>query len=248
MQRVVLLRHGESVWNAENRFTGWTDVDLSDFGRLESRRAGQLIREAGLSIDVAWTSVLRRSIHTLWIVLDELDLAWIPQRHHWRLNERHYGALQGVDKAEAARVHGAEQVRLWRRSYGIRPPMLDTLDPRYPGLDPRYRALAHREVPRGESLEDTVRRVLPYWNRVILPVARSGRTVLVCAHGNTLRAIRYHLEGLSEDEVAALDIPTGRPFVYEISRVKHASRSYYLGEPAEAAVVRTMPAAALSHA
>lgn len=230
MHRIVLLRHGQSTWNAENRFTGWTDVDLTERGREEARRAGRLLAEAGLGFDVAYTSLLRRAIRTLWIALDELELMWIPQHHSWRLNERHYGALQGDDKAEAAARFGEEQVHLWRRGYAVRPPALDLSDPRFPGRDPRYRGLAPDQLPRAESLEDTVRRFLPYWEGEIVPAVRRGGRVLISAHGNSLRALIKHLDGLSEDEVTHVEIPTGFPLVYELDDELRPERHYYLGD------------------
>ena len=232
MHRLVLLRHGQSTWNAENRFTGWTDVDLSPLGVEEAQRAGRLMQEAGIGIDVAFTSVLKRAIRTLWIALDEMDLMWIPQHHDWRLNERHYGDLQGKNKAESAAKFGEEQVHRWRRSYATRPPELDPADPRSPAHDPRYRDLDPSLLPRAESLADTVRRVLPCWEETIAPALRSGRRVLISAHGNSLRALVMHLDGLSEDEVAGLEIPTGFPIVYELDSDLRPERHYYLGPSA----------------
>jgi len=231
MHLLVLLRHGQSLWNAENRFTGWTDVDLSPLGVEESRRAGRLLAEAGLGFDASFTSVLKRAIRTLWIVLDGLDLMWIPQDHSWRLNERHYGALQGADKAEAAARFGEAQVHRWRRGYADRPPPLEPSDPRFPGHDPRYRGVPGPELPVGESLADTVRRFLPYWEGAVAPRLRAGDRVLVSAHGNSLRALVKHLDGLSDDAVSALEIPTGFPLVYELDADLRPIRHGYLGDP-----------------
>jgi 2,3-bisphosphoglycerate-dependent phosphoglycerate mutase len=235
MHRLVLLRHGQSTWNAENRFTGWTDVDLTERGRDEARRAGRLLAEGGYAFDVAFTSVLKRAIRTLWIALDEMDRMWTPQRADWRLNERHYGDLQGKNKAEAAARFGEEQVHLWRRSYATRPPQLDPNDERSPAGDPRYASLAPDQLPRGESLADTVRRVLPYWDEAIRPAIARGERVLISAHGNSLRALVMHLDGLSEDEVAGLEIPTGFPLVYELDDALSPLRRFYLGDPDEVA-------------
>jgi 2,3-bisphosphoglycerate-dependent phosphoglycerate mutase len=233
MHRIVLLRHGESTWNRENRFTGWTDVDLSDRGRDEARRAGQWMREAGFVFDVAYTSLLKRAIRTLWIALDEMDLMWIPVQHSWRLNERHYGDLQGLNKAETAAKHGEQKVLVWRRSYDIPPPALDRADPRYPGGDPRYAGLTERELPLTESLQDTVARFLPYWSETIAPAVRSGKRVLITAHGNSLRALVKYLDDLSESKLVELNIPTGRPLVYELDDKLKPLRHYYLGNQAE---------------
>src|SRR5688500_16139230 len=213
MHRLVLLRHGESEWNRENRFTGWTDVDLSARGVEEARTAGRLLKSEGMSFDQAFTSVLRRAIRTLWLVLDEMDLMWIPVEKNWRLNERHYGALQGLNKAETAAEYGEPQVLVWRRSYDIPPPALDPSDEIYEGKDPRYHGI---EVPRTECFKDTVARVIPYWNAAIAPAVRAGRRVLIGAHGNSLRALIKHLDNLGEDEVVPLNIPTGVPLVYEL--------------------------------
>lgn len=228
--RLVLLRHGQSQWNLENRFTGWTDVDLTPAGVAEARRAARLLAEARLSFDIAFTSVLKRAIRTLWIVQDDLDLMWIPTRLSWRLNERHYGALQGLNKAETAARYGDEQVRQWRRSFTLRPPLLEPGDVRDSTLDPRYRRLPSGVVPRGESLADTVARFLPYWRHRIAPRIRGGRRVLIVAHGNTLRALVKQLEGLSEQEFAALEIPTGQPLVYELNeQLRPLHREYLSG-------------------
>ncbi len=231
--QIVLLRHGESQWNLENRFTGWTDVDLTDNGRLEARRAGELLRAEGFDFDLAFTSVLRRAIRTLWIVLDEMDRMWIPVVHDWRLNERHYGALQGLDKAETAARFGDEQVLVWRRAYAIAPDPLPEGDPRWPGNDPRYAALPPERIPRTECLRDTVDRVVPYWNEVIAPAVRLGKKVIVAAHGNSLRALVKYLDGLGDDEIVRLNIPTGRPLVYELDDALRPIGHRYLGDAAE---------------
>jgi 2,3-bisphosphoglycerate-dependent phosphoglycerate mutase len=231
LKKLVLLRHGESVWNKENRFTGWTDVDLTEQGRAEAAEAGRTLKTEGYVFDLAHTSVLKRAIRTLWIVLDEMDLMWIPELRSWRLNERHYGALQGLDKAETAERHGIEQVQLWRRSYDVPPPPLSPDDERHPGRDPRYRGVAPAELPLTESLKDTVRRFLPYWNGSIAPDVASGKRVLIAAHGNSLRALVKYLDGLSEQEVLELNIPTGIPLVYELEDDLTAIRRYYLGDP-----------------
>jgi 2,3-bisphosphoglycerate-dependent phosphoglycerate mutase len=230
MGNLVLLRHGESDWNRENRFTGWTDVDLSAKGIAEAEGAGKLLREAGILPDVAYTSVLKRAIRTLWIVLDVMDRMWVPVHRHWRLNERHYGALQGLNKAETAALHGEEQVLQWRRSYQVPPPPLDEEDERFPGKDPRYRHLDPAVLPRAESLEDTVHRFLPYWQDMIAPEVAQGRTVLVVAHGNSLRALVKHLDRLSNEEVVALNIPTGEPLLYRLNEKLRIQESRYLGD------------------
>ncbi|HLA16991.1 MAG TPA: 2,3-diphosphoglycerate-dependent phosphoglycerate mutase [Candidatus Limnocylindrales bacterium] len=229
---IVLLRHGESIWNSENRFTGWTDVDLSERGIAEAHEAGRLLREAGFSFDLAYTSVLRRAIRTLWIVLDELDLMWLPVHGHWRLNERHYGALQGLNKAETAVRYGEDQVRAWRRSYDTPPPRLDPSDERFPGRDRRYAELGNAELPRSESLKDTVARFLPYWHAEIAPAVRSGRRVLVAAHGNSLRALVKYLDEVSDEDIVGLDIPTGVPLVYDLDVDLRPLGHRYLGDPA----------------
>jgi 2,3-bisphosphoglycerate-dependent phosphoglycerate mutase len=235
MPTVVLLRHGESTWNRENRFTGWTDVDLSDQGRAEAEHAGRLLRDAGLSFDVAYTSVLKRAIRTCWIALDVLDLLWIPMERDWRLNERHYGALQGLNKAETAARHGEAETRLWRRSYDVRPPALADDDPRHPGRDARYRGLPEAGRPSTESLKDTVARVVPCWEEAILPRIRSGARVLVTAHGNSLRALVKYLDGISDAAIVDLNIPTGIPLVYELSPSLTPTGRRYLGDPEAAA-------------
>ncbi|HKB01501.1 MAG TPA: 2,3-diphosphoglycerate-dependent phosphoglycerate mutase [Gemmataceae bacterium] len=230
MHTLVLLRHGESDWNRENRFTGWTDVDLSATGIEEARRAGRTLRERGFTFDVAYTSLLKRAIRTLWLVLDEMDLMWIPVHRSWRLNERHYGALQGLNKAETAAKHGEEQVKVWRRSYDVPPPRLDPSDPRFPGHDRRYADLDADDLPRTESLKDTVARFLPYWTRVIAPVVADGRRVLTAAHGNSLRALVKHLDGISDADIVGLNIPTGVPLVYELDADLRPIRHQYLGD------------------
>jgi 2,3-bisphosphoglycerate-dependent phosphoglycerate mutase len=231
MHTLVLLRHGESQWNKENRFTGWTDVDLSPQGRQEAQEAGRVLKGAGYTFDVAYTSVLKRAIRTLWMALDELDLMWIPVHRSWRLNERHYGALQGLNKSETAAQFGEEQVQIWRRSYDVPPPALTADDPRNPGRDPRYRALTPRELPLTECLQDTVRRFLPYWHETMAPAVAEGRRVLIAAHGNSLRALVKYLDDISEEAIVNLNIPTGMPLVYELGDDLKPLRSYYLGDP-----------------
>jgi 2,3-bisphosphoglycerate-dependent phosphoglycerate mutase len=230
MKKLVLLRHGESTWNKENRFTGWTDVDLTPRGVEEARYAGQSLRENGFVFDITHTSVLKRAIRTLWITLDEMDQMWLPINLSWRLNERHYGALQGLNKAETALKYGEEQVLIWRRSYNIRPPALTAEDKRYPGFDPRYRDLPAPQIPLTECLADTVARFLPYWEETIAPQVHSGQRVLICAHGNSLRALVKYLDNLSEQDVLELNIPTGIPLIYELDGDMKPVRSYYLGE------------------
>jgi 2,3-bisphosphoglycerate-dependent phosphoglycerate mutase len=231
MHRVVLLRHGESTWNRENRFTGWTDVDLSDKGRLEAQEAGRLMAAEKFAFDVAYTSVLKRAIRTLWIALDEMDLLWVPVHRSWRLNERHYGALQGLNKAETAAAHGEAQVKIWRRSYDIPPPPLAGGDPRHPSRDRRYGTLAPRDLPLTESLKDTVARFLPYWHDTIAPDIRAGRNVVIAAHGNSLRALVKYLDGVSDEAIVELNIPTGVPLVYELDSSLEPVRKFYLGDP-----------------
>jgi 2,3-bisphosphoglycerate-dependent phosphoglycerate mutase len=233
MYKVVLLRHGESIWNKENLFTGWTDVDLSEKGREEAAQAGVMLKEQGYRFDLAFTSVLKRAIRTLWIALDQMDQMWIPVERDWRLNERHYGALQGLNKAETAAKYGAEQVKLWRRSYDIRPPALDEADPRYPGKDPRYRNLLKEQLPLSECLKDTVDRFLPCWHEAIAPSIRSGKQVLIAAHGNSLRALVKYLEDVPEQQIVDLNIPTGVPLVEELDDDLKSIRHYYLGDPAQ---------------
>jgi len=235
MYTVVLLRHGQSTWNLENRFTGWKDVDLSDQGRAEAREAGRLMKEAGLRFDLAFTSVLTRAIKTLGIALDEMDQLWLPVTKHWRLNERHYGALQGLDKAETAALHGDAQVKIWRRSYDIPPPPLGPDDERYLGNDPRYASLKPGEFPASESLKDTVARFLPYWQDAIAPAILSGRRVLIAAHGNSLRALVKYLDKVSDSDIVELNIPTGIPLVYELDDRLTPIRHYYLGDEKAAA-------------
>ncbi len=231
MYKVVFLRHGESIWNKINKFTGWTDVDLSEKGINEASTSGQVLRDEGYVFDIAYTSVLKRAIRTLWLALEEMDLMWIPVRRSWKLNERHYGALQGLNKAETAAKHGDEQVLIWRRSYDIRPPELEEDDDRYPGKDPRYSKLSKNEIPRAECLKDTVARVLPYWHDVIVPSIKSGNRVLVAAHGNSLRALVKYLDNVPNDEILKLNIPTGIPLVYELDENFAPIKHYYLGDP-----------------
>ncbi len=235
MPKIVLLRHGESIWNKENLFTGWTDVDLSEQGKAEAKRAGELLKAEGFTFDVAFTSVLKRAIRTLWIALDELDLMWIPVEHSWRLNERHYGALQGLNKAQTAAKYGDEQVLVWRRSYDIPPPPLEESDPRYPGTDPRYQGLSKVELPLTECLKDTVARFLPYWHEEIAPTIQSGKKVIIAAHGNSLRALVKYLDNISDQEIVSLNIPTGVPLVYELDAQLKPIRHNYLGDPEEIA-------------
>jgi len=231
MIKLVLVRHGESTWNKENRFTGWKDVDLSEKGRAEAAEGGRVLKAAGYTFDVAYTSVLKRAIRTLWMVLDEMDLMWIPVHRSWRLNERHYGALQGLDKSETAAKFGEAQVKIWRRSYDIPPPGLTPDDERYPGRDPRYKNLRADELPLAESLKDTVARFLPLWHDTIAPVIREGQKVLIAAHGNSLRALVKYLDNIPESEVVELNIPTGMPLVYELDDDLKPIRHYYLGDP-----------------
>jgi 2,3-bisphosphoglycerate-dependent phosphoglycerate mutase len=230
MRQLVLLRHGESTWNRENRFTGWTDVDLTEQGVAEAKSAGRALRESGFAFDVAHTSVLKRAIRTLWIALDEMDLMWIPVYRSWRLNERHYGALQGLNKAETAAKFGEQQVLIWRRSYDVPPPALDASDPRHPGKDPRYAHLDPGELPLTECLKDTVARFLPYWHETIAPSVAAGQRVIVAAHGNSLRALVKYLDGIGDAEIVGLNIPTGIPLVYELTDDLKPLRHYYLGD------------------
>lgn len=230
MMKLVLLRHGESLWNRENRFTGWTDVDLSEKGVTEARQAGEILKREGYVFDIAFTSVLQRAVKTLWHVLDVMELAWIPEFKSWRLNERHYGALQGLNKAETAAKYGEEQVRIWRRSYDTLPPLLTVDDERYPGHDPRYADLGKENLPLAESLKLTVERFMPYWNGVISPYIRQGKRVIVAAHGNSLRALVKHLDSISDDEIVGLNIPTGIPLVYELDDELRPVRKDYLGD------------------
>jgi 2,3-bisphosphoglycerate-dependent phosphoglycerate mutase len=231
VKKLVLLRHGESTWNKENRFTGWTDVDLSDKGRQEAREGGEVLRDGGYVFDVAYTSVLKRAIRTLWTALDVMDLMWIPVHRSWRLNERHYGALQGLNKAETAAKFGEDQVKIWRRSYDIPPPELMVDDPRYPGHDPRYKGLSPSELPLTECLKDTVARFLPLWHETIAPAIQSGQRVIIAAHGNSLRALVKYLDNVSEKDIVELNIPTGMPLVYELDDDLKALNRYYLGDP-----------------
>ena len=233
MKRLVLLRHGESVWNKENRFTGWTDVDLSDKGKAEARCAGEVLKKEGFVFDIAYTSVLKRAIRTLWITLDGMDLMWIPVYNSWRLNERHYGALQGLNKSEMAAKFGEEQVLVWRRSYDTPPPALEKDDPRSPAKDPRYKDLKPSEIPLTECLKDTVARFLPYWHETIAPVVRSGKRVIIAAHGNSLRALVKYLDNVSDQDIVGLNIPTGLPLVYELDDNLKPIKHYYLGDPEE---------------
>ncbi|MFW9829941.1 MAG: 2,3-diphosphoglycerate-dependent phosphoglycerate mutase [Candidatus Thorarchaeota archaeon] len=233
MYKLVLLRHGESTWNKENRFTGWTDVDLSEKGIQEAKNAAKLLKEERYTFDIAYTSVLKRGIRTLWIVLDDMDLMWIPVYRSWRLNERHYGALQGFFKDEMAADVGEEQVLIWRRSYDVRPPPLKTTDPRYPGNDPRYAELSLDEIPLTECLKDTVDRVLPYWHEVITPSIKSGKKVLISAHGNSLRALVKYLDKMTDDEIVKLNIPTGIPLIYELNDNLEPISHNYLGDQEE---------------
>lgn len=231
--KIVLLRHGESQWNLDNRFTGWTDVDLTPNGLTEARRAGELLKAEGFDFDLAFTSVLKRAIRTLWSVLDEMDRMWIPVTHSWRLNERHYGALQGLDKAETAAKFGDQQVLIWRRAYAVAPDPLPPGDPREADHDPRYAGLRPDQIPRTECLRDTVARVVPFWNASIAPAVRSGKRVIVAAHGNSLRALVKHLDGIDDDEIVKMNIPTARPLVYELDASLKPVRSRYLGDTAE---------------
>lgn len=233
MYTVVLLRHGESIWNKENIFTGWTDVDLSEKGVDEAKKSGQVLKEKGYTFDIAYTSVLKRGIRTLWLTLDEMDLMWIPVRRSWRLNERHYGALQGLNKSETAEKYGEDQVLIWRRSYDIQPPALEKSDERYPGNDPRYQDLDTKDIPQTECLKDTVARFLPYWHDTIAPAIKSGKRVIIAAHGNSLRALVKYLDNVSDEEIVSLNIPTGIPLVYELDDNFKPIKHYYLGNPEE---------------
>ena len=228
MYRFVLLRHGQSVWNQENRFTGWTDVSLSAKGEIEAAQAGRLLKEAGFVFDMAFSSFLERAVKTLWIVLEEMQLMWIPVKTAWQLNERHYGALQGRNKAESIEEHGAEQVQIWRRSFKVRPPLLTTSDARYPGQELAYAHLKSQQLPLGESLEDAIARVLPFWQQEILPHVRAAQSILVTAHGNSLRALIKHLEQMSDEDILKLNIPTGVPLVYELDAELKPVKHYYL--------------------
>jgi 2,3-bisphosphoglycerate-dependent phosphoglycerate mutase len=242
MYKLVLLRHGESVWNQENRFTGWTDVGLTDKGLAEARMAGKLMKDAGFEFDVAYTSVLKRAIKTLWTALEVMDRMWIPIHHSWRLNERHYGALQGLNKAETAVKFGEDQVKVWRRSYDTPPPALADGDPRIEAADPRYAALAAGQYPRTECLKDTVARFLPAWHETIAPAVKSGQSVIVAAHGNSLRALIKYLDNISDQDIVGLNVPTGQPLVYELDADLKPIKSYYLGD--EEAIKKAMDAVA----
>ncbi|MBN8733727.1 MAG: 2,3-diphosphoglycerate-dependent phosphoglycerate mutase [Acidobacteria bacterium] len=231
MYKLVLVRHGESTWNKENRFTGWTDVDLSEKGVGEAREGGQVLKREGYTFDVAYTSVLKRAIRTLYLVTDEMDLLWVPVHRAWQLNERHYGALQGLNKAETADKFGEAQVKIWRRSYDIPPPVLTEDDERYPGRDPRYAGLSKSDLPLTECLKDTVARFLPYWHSTIAPDVKAGKKVLIAAHGNSLRALVMYLDNVSEEAIVELNIPTGMPLVYELDADLKPLKSYYLGDP-----------------
>lgn len=230
MHTLVLIRHGESVWNKENRFTGWTDVPLSERGHEEAAAAGRLLRESGYTFDEAYTSVLKRAVRTLWYVLEEMDLLWVPVTRSWKLNERHYGALQGLNKAETAAKHGDEQVKIWRRSYDIPPPALETADERWPGHDRRYASLKESEIPVTECLKDTVDRVVPYWNDAIAPKIRDGKRLVIAAHGNSLRGLVKHLDKISDDDIVELNIPTGMPLVYQLDKDLRPVSKRYLGD------------------
>ena len=230
MYKIVLLRHGESVWNKANRFTGWTDVELSEKGIREAHEAGKILKEEGYTFDLAFNSVLKRAIQTLWITLEEMDLMWIPIYNHWRLNERHYGALQGLNKAETAKKYGEEQVLIWRRSYATPPPLLTPDDERFPGFEEKYKNLTKDELPLGECLKDTVERVLPYWHETIVPTIKSGKKIIISAHGNSLRALVKYLDNMNEEAILKLNIPTGVPLVYELDKNIKPIKHYYLGD------------------
>lgn len=229
--KLVLLRHGESTWNKENKFTGWTDVNLSKKGIEEAKHSGKVLKKKGYVFDIAFTSVLKRAIRTLWIVLDEMDLMWIPIYNSWRLNERHYGALQGLNKSETAKKFGEDQVLIWRRSYDIPPMALEKKDPRYPGNDPRYKGLSEKDIPLTESLKETVSRVVPYWKEAITPLLKSGNRIIIAAHGNSIRALVKYLDKVSDEEIVKLNIPTGIPLVYELTQNLTPIKHYYLGDP-----------------
>jgi len=233
MIKLVLVRHGESTWNKENRFTGWTDVDLSEKGIQEAHKAGQVLKEQGYLFDIAFTSVLKRAIRSLWIILDEMDLMWIPVYRSWRLNERHYGALQGLNKAEMAQKYGEQQVFIWRRSYDVQPPALTPDDPRYPGNELKYKDLRPAEIPLTESLKDTVARFMPFWHEPLAPALKSGEKIIICAHGNSIRALVKYLDNVPDIAIAGLNIPTGIPLVYELDKDLKPVRHYYLGNPEE---------------
>jgi len=242
MKKLVLLRHGESIWNKENLFTGWTDIDLSEKGIKEAHQAGEVLKKEGFVFDVAFTSVLKRAIRTLWLTLDEMDLMWIPVYNSWRLNEKHYGALQGLNKSETAAKYGEEQVLIWRRAYDVRPPALEENDERSPLKDPRYKDLDKKDIPLTECLKDTVNRFLPYWHETIAPVVKSGKRVIIAAHGNSLRALVKYLDNIPDEKIVSLNIPTGMPLVYELDDNLKTIKSYYLGDPE--AVKKAMEAVA----
>jgi 2,3-bisphosphoglycerate-dependent phosphoglycerate mutase len=242
MHKLVLLRHGESLWNKENRFSGWTDTDLSEKGVAEAKKAGQVLKGQGYTFDVAFTSVLKRAIRTLWLVMDEMDLMWIPVYKSWRLNERYYGALQGFNKSDTAAKYGEEQVLIWRRSYDVRPPSVEKTDERYPRHDPKYRDLDEKDLPLTESLKDTSNRTLPYWHETIVPSIKAGNRVIISAHGNSLRALVKYLDNISDEDILTLNIPTGIPLVYELDDDMRRLKSSYLGDPEE--VKRAMGAVA----
>ena len=235
IHKLVLIRHGESTWNKENRFTGWTDVDLSEQGLQEAKSAGDVLKSEGYTFDMAFTSVLKRAIRTLWLTLDGLDLMWIPVERSWRLNERHYGALQGLNKSETAAKFGEDQVKIWRRSYDVPPPVLEKTDPRYPGSDPKYKNLTEAELPLTECLKDTVARVVPYWEQRIAPLVKAGNKIIIAAHGNSLRAMVKFLDKIPDDEIVGVNIPTGTPLVYELDDNLNPLKHYYLGDAEEIA-------------
>ncbi|MBN2852523.1 MAG: 2,3-diphosphoglycerate-dependent phosphoglycerate mutase [Clostridia bacterium] len=230
MYKLVLVRHGESLWNMENRFTGWTDVDLSEKGIEEAKNAGKILKEKGYEFDIAFTSVLKRAVKTLYYILDEMDKLWLPVEKSWRLNERHYGALQGLNKAETAKIHGEKQVKIWRRSFDIKPPELTEDDKRYPGNEEKYRHLNRNDIPLSESLKDTIDRFMPYWENVLAPDIKAGKKLLIVAHGNSLRALVKHLDKISDEAIVELNIPTGIPLVYELDENLNPINRYYLGD------------------
>lgn len=242
MYKIVLMRHGESTWNLDNRFTGWTDVDLTEKGMVEARQAGKILKDAGFTFDLCYTSVLKRAIRTLWLTLDEMDLMWLPVVHDWRLNERHYGALQGLNKTETAAKYGDEQVLIWRRSYDVPPNPLEPNDPRASYGDPRYAGLKKEEIPLTECLKDTVARVMPSWREAIAPAIRSGKRIIISAHGNSLRAMIKELDGISDSDIVGLNVPNGQPLVYELDAELRPIRSYYLGD--QEAIAAAMKAVA----
>lgn len=242
MYKIVLIRHGESLWNKENRFTGWADVDLSEKGKEEAAKAGQQLKKEGFAFDMAYTSVLKRAVKTLWTVLDNMDLNWIPVINSWKLNERHYGALQGLNKAETAAKFGEDQVKIWRRSYDTPPPALEKSDERFPGNDSRYSSLAEEELPLTECLKDTVARVIPYWEKEIAPKITEGKKIIIAAHGNSLRALVKYLDNISDSDIVSLNIPTAMPLVYELDENLKPVKNYYIGDPE--AVKKAMEAVA----